>query len=308
MAANNAERAVAVAIKVGLVGVGTMGRGLARNLATKGHALCVFDHDERACAEAAGFGARTAASLADLAAASDIMLTCLPSVASIRAVYLGSQGLVATARRGSLLVDLSTGDPALARECAARAEARGLAFLDAPMLRNPEAAWNGTLHLIVGGDAAVLERARPVLDAVAERVVRVGPAGAGQVLKLINNAVTISNTAILCEVFTVARAQGVDLALLAEALGSSMAGSKVLPTVAKRLIENDHRPLFATDVVKKDITLYTELAAGIGCMCPIGDTVRDLVHLASAMGWGADHYTRVATALEAASGQRQVAK
>lgn len=299
---------MATAIKIGLVGVGTMGRGLARNLATKGHALGVFDNDERACAEAVGFGAHVAASLPDLAESSDIVLTCLPSVASIRAVYLGPQGLVATARRGSLLVDLSTGDPALARECAAQAEARGLAFLDAPMLRNPEAAWNGTLHLIVGGDAEVLERARPVLDAVAERVVRVGPTGAGQVLKLINNAVTISNTAILCEVFTVARAQGVDLALLAEALGSSMAGSKVLPTVAKRLIENDHRPLFATDVVKKDISLYTQLAAGIGCLSPVGDTVRDLVRLASGMGWGGDHYTRMATVLEIASGQRELAK
>ena len=288
---------------VGLIGVGTMGRGLARNLATKGHALRIFDHDPRACAEAEGFGARTSASLAELASSCDVILTCLPSVAAIDAVYRGPQGLLASAPRGAVLVDLSTGDPALARDCAARAHERGLDFLDAPMLRNPEAAWNGTLHLIVGGDAAVLERVRPVLQAVSERVMHVGPVGAGQVLKLINNAVTISNTAILCEVFGVARAQGVDLALLAEALGNSMAGSKVLPSVTQRLIDDDHRPLFATDVVKKDISLYTALAAGIGCMSPIGDAVRDLVRLASGIGYGAQHYTRVATVLEIGSGR-----
>ena len=118
------------------------------------------------------------------------------------------------------------------------------------------------MHLIVGGEAAVLDRVRPLLDAIAERVMHVGAVGAGQVLKLINNAVTIGNTAILCEVFTVARARGVDLAMRAEALGNSMAGSKVLPTVSKRLIEGNHRPLFTTGVVKKDISPYTALAAG----------------------------------------------
>lgn len=290
---------------VGLIGVGTMGRGLARNLATKGHALRVFDRDAQASAETESFGASASPTLQELASSCDVILTCLPSVAAIDAVYRGPQGLLATAPRGAVLIDLSTGDPGLARDCAAKARERGLDFLDAPMLRNPEAAWNGTLHLIVGGDAAVLQRVRPVLEAVSERVMHVGPVGAGQVLKVINNAVTISNTAILCEVFGVARAQGVDLAMLAEALGNSMAGSKVLPSVAKRMIDNDHRPLFATDVVKKDIGLYTALAAGIGCMSPIGDTVRDLVRMASGMGYGADHYTRVATVLEVGSGRPQ---
>lgn len=289
---------------VGLVGIGTMGRGLARNLATKGHDLTVFDMNAAACAEAVGFGARQAASVTELAKSCDILMTCLPSVAAIRSVYLGQGGLIDAARPGSVLVDLSTGDPDLARDCADRARAKGLAFLDAPMLRNPEAAWNGTLHLIVGGDLSVLDRVRPALEAVAERVVLVGPTGAGQVLKLINNAVTISNTAILTEVFGVARAQGVDLALLADALSNSMAGSKVLPSVAKRLIEDDHSPLFATDVVKKDISLYTALAASTGCLSPIGDTVRDLVRLASGMGYGNEHYTRIASVLAVAGGRR----
>ncbi|MFO1200751.1 MAG: NAD(P)-dependent oxidoreductase [Burkholderiaceae bacterium] len=288
--------------QVGLAGVGTMGRGLARNVVAKGHALKVFDTSARAVESAVELGAKPAASVAELAQTCDVVLTCLPSLAAIRAVYLEPGGLLESAHRGAVLVDLSTGEPSLARECARRAAQAGVDYLDSPMLRNPEAAWNGMLHLIVGGEVETLERVRPVLESVAERVLHVGPTGAGQVLKLINNAVTISNTAILCEVFNVARAQSVDLALLADVLGTSMAGSKVLPTVAKRLIGGDHSPLFATDVVKKDISLYTSLASESGCMVPIGESVRDLVRLASGLGFGAEHYTRIVTVLERARG------
>ena len=275
-----------------------MGRGLARNIVDAGHKLLALDSNSAMVDSLFELGVRKASGLRELAESCEVILTCLPSVKSIREVYLAPDGLIGLARKGSVLVDCSTSDPVLSREIAARLSPRGIDFLDAPMLRNPEAAWNGTLHLIVGGEASVVERVRSVLDAVAERVVLVGPVGAGDVLKLINNAVTISNTAILCEVFTVARAYGVDLTLLTDVLGSSMAGSKVLPTVSKRLIGNDHSSLFATDVVKKDITLYTNLAAAGELMCPLGDTVRDLMRLTSGAGYGAEHYSRLATLLE----------
>lgn len=294
--------------RVGLIGVGTMGKGVARNIALKGFDLTVFDRSPDACAVAISHGARVALSPIELASKCDIILTCLPSVDAIRAIYFGDQGVLQSAPRGATLIDLSTGDPAIARECAVEATVRGISFLDAPMLRNPEAAWNGTLHLIVGGEATTLEHVRPVLAAFSERILHVGSYGAGQTLKLINNAVTISNTAILCEVYEVAKANGVDLQLLTDALSSSMAASKVLPTVAKRLIESDHQPLFATDVVKKDISLYASLAENSGCVSPIGDTVRDLVSTASALGYGADHYTRIATVLEIASKDRAEVK
>lgn len=284
-------------MRVGLVGVGTMGRGLARNIAKAGHELWVFDRNRATADALVEYGAKPAESLTDLAEHCEVLLACLPSVAAIRSVFLEAGGLIELAQPGTTLVDLSTGDPVLGRECERRAAERGLTFLDVPMLRNPEAAWNGTLHLIAGGDPSALERVRPVLGAVSERIDHVGAAGAGQVLKLLNNAVTISNTAILCEAFTVAKAQGVEPALLAEILGSSMAGSKVLPSVAKRMISDDHSPLFATEVVKKDMTLYAALAAQAGSMSPLGDTVRDLLRLACGLGYGADHYTRIATVL-----------
>lgn len=295
-------------VRVGLIGVGTMGKGLARNLASKGFDLTVFDSNPQACEAVAGMGARIAPSPHALATTCDVILTCLPSVEAIRAIYFGDGGLLDSAQQGSTLVDLSTGDPVIARECAAQATKRGIHFLDAPMLRNPDAAWNGTLHLIVGGESSVLEQVRPVLEAVSERILHVGSYGAGQTLKLINNAVTISNTAILCEVFEVAKANGVDLSLLTDALGSSMAASKVLPTVSKRLIEDDHQPLFATDVVKKDISLYSALAGHSGRVTPIGNVVRDLVVAASEQGFGAEHYTRIATVLDRAGKAGRVSK
>jgi 4-hydroxybutyrate dehydrogenase / sulfolactaldehyde 3-reductase len=284
-------------LKVGLVGIGTMGRGLGRNILRAGHSLLVNDLNPAAVAELVELGASEAASVPELARQSDFILTCLPSVAAIQSVFLGSEGLVQHARPGTVLVDCSTGDPVLSRDIAAQARARGVDFIDAPMLRNPEAAWNGSLHLIVGGEASVVERARPVLEAVSERVLHVGAVGAGHVLKLINNAVTITNGVMLCEAFTVARAQGVDLALLTEVLGASMAGSKQLPGTSKRMIEDDHRPLFATDVVKKDMTLYADLVRSAGMLSPVGSSVLGLVAQASDAGFGGEHYTRVATVL-----------
>ena len=129
-----------------------------------------------------------------------------------------------------------------------------------------------------------------------------GPSGAGHTIKLINNAVTVCNATILCEALTVARKLEVDFDILCGVMSVSMAGSTSLPGVARRLIANDHSPQFSTDVVKKDITLFTELAGSLGAITPLANGARDLVRLASADGYGADHYTRVATVLEKAVG------
>lgn len=286
--------------QIALIGIGTMGRGLGRNLIKAGYNLGVLDKNVAAMDELVGMGAWAAGSMEELAERCTIYITCLPSVQSIRAVYQGPKGLVELAKPESILVDCSTSDPVLSREIAEQARKRGVDYLDAPMLRNPEAAWNGTLHIIVGGDENVFEKAKPVLDSFAEEVFRVGELGAGHALKLINNAVTISNSTILYETYTVARAYGVELTLLTKVLESSMAGSKVLPIVSKRLIENDHSPLFATEVVKKDISLYTNLAMAAEAMCPIGESVRDLARIACAQGYGSDHYSRIATVLDQA--------
>jgi 2-hydroxy-3-oxopropionate reductase len=145
---------------------------------------------------------------------------------------------------------------------------------------------------------------RTVLASFSEKITLVGPLGAGHVLKLINNAVTICNAAILCETFTIARAFDVDLEMLIEIMDASMASSKQLRSVGPRLIKDDHAPLFSTEVVKKDLTLYAELAASVGAMAPIGEAVRDLARIACSQGFGAEHHTRIATVLARAGGRK----
>ena len=287
---------------IGLVGVGIMGRGLAHNLLANQFKLLVVDNNGKAVAEAVGEGAEAAASVARLAARCDVVIACLPSLAAIKSVFLGDAGLIANARPGTILVDCSTSDPALTRELAALAATHDCPLLDAPMFKTPEAAWAGPLQLIVGGDGDALEKCRPALEAFSEKIVHAGPSGAGHTIKLINNAVTVCNATILCEALTVARKLEVDFDILCGVMSVSMAGSTSLPGVARRLIANDHSPQFSTDVVKKDITLFTELAGSLGAITPLANGARDLVRLASADGYGADHYTRVATVLEKAVG------
>jgi 3-hydroxyisobutyrate dehydrogenase-like beta-hydroxyacid dehydrogenase len=290
-------------MNVGLVGVGTMGKGLGKNILEAGFRLAVLDPNPASAQPIVDRGACTCASLAEMADTCDVIITCLPSLQTIRAVYLGTDGLVDSARPGTTLVDCSTGSPDLTREIGRRLRERNVGYLDAPMFRNPQAAWDGTLHLAVGGDADVLERVRTVLASFSEKIMRVGPLGAGHVIKLLNNAVTICNAAILCETFTIARAFEVDLHMLMEIMDASMASSKQLRNVAPRLINDDHAPLFSTEVVKKDLTLYAELAASVEAMAPIGETVRDLARMACSQGFGAEHHTRIATVLARAGGR-----
>jgi 3-hydroxyisobutyrate dehydrogenase-like beta-hydroxyacid dehydrogenase len=190
---------------VGLIGVGTMGRGLARNITRAGYELGVFDRQQSAVDEAVSFGARACAAPSEMLERADFVLTCLPTVESIRDVYLGSGGLIAAAPKKVPFVDCSTSDPDLTREIGRRAATIGCALIDAPMLRNAQAAWEGRLHFLVGGAADDIARARPVLEKLCERIVETGLLGSAHVVKLLNNAVTIVNSTIIAESFSLAR-------------------------------------------------------------------------------------------------------
>jgi 3-hydroxyisobutyrate dehydrogenase-like beta-hydroxyacid dehydrogenase len=287
---------------VGLIGIGTMGRGLARNIIRAGCELSVFDRQQLAIDEAVSFGARACAAPSEVLEQADFVLTCLPTVEAIREVYLGSGGLIAAAPKGILFVDCSTSDPDLTREigrCAATVEC---ALIDAPMLRNAQAAWEGKLHFLVGGTAEDIARARPVLEKLCEQIVETGPLGSAHVVKLLNNAVTIVNSTIIAESFALARKFEVDLRALYNVLDSSQASSKSLHSFAPRLISDDHRPTFSLDVALKDITLYTKLGASAYGLTPLGQVTRDLMQITSALGYGAEHYSRVATLLAKSAG------
>jgi len=282
---------------IGLIGLGNMGRGLGKNILEAGMSLSVMDMSREAVARLRDLGAREAASISDMVADSEVILTCLPSLESVRRIYLGEDGIAAHAEAGKTAVDCSTATPALAQEIGAALGAREMSFLDAPMLKTPQAAWDGTLHLVVGGDGDVLENVRPVLEAVSAKIVPAGALGNGQAMKLINNAMTLGTHVVVCEALTLARKLGVDLSAMLEVGDASMASSNKLRELAPRLIADDHSLSFATDVALKDLTAFSEMAKAAGAMIPACDAARDLMRLTSEAGHGGSNVSRVATVL-----------
>ena len=290
----------------GLVGAGIMGKGLARNLLAGGFELSVLDIDPAAMERAVGMGARPADGLAGLCAAAATIGTCLPSVEATRAVYLGPDGLIANAREGSALIDFSTGDPAVTRELARAAEGRSVQVIDAPMLRTEPHAWEGTVVLLVGGPEEAVERCRPALEAVSERVVHCGPVGTGHIFKLLNNVNGLCMHAMYAETFALAAKLGVDLDRLLDVLESGMSNSATLGALSKRILSGEEGPFFfATELALKDVSLYARLAADTGSPSLLANATRETYQLATLLGHGEEDVVSVGKALrEIALGEK----
>ena len=284
--------------RVGLVGLGNMGRGLANSLLSAGFPLSVFDLNSSVVVEFEDRGAKAASNLPDLLSHSDIILTCLPSLESIQAVYEGPEGIFKNAQHGTTVVDFSTSNPELTRKLGRLLGEKNIDLVDAPMLRNPKAAWDGNLQLLVSGSSEAIDRVKPILSAVSEDQLIVGDLGNAHGIKIINNAVTIANGAILCEVFTLARKIGIDLNLLYEVLDRSSASSKKLHITVPDLINSDHTPVYSINLCLKDIELFMNLASEIGANSPISEQVHQLFKLAEENGFGSEDNTRIATVLE----------
>lgn len=288
--------------KFGLVGVGTMGRGLTRNMTSAGIEVSAFDIDSERLSAAREVGARPVNGIGGVCAASDIVGICLPSVAAIRDVFEGSDGLLAEAREGQIIVDFSTSDPNLTREMSARAAETGVTVVDAPMLRSEDAAWAGTLVLLVGGPEEAVEACRPAFAAVSENFIHCGGVGTGHTFKLLNNVNGISMHAAYSETFVLAKKLGLNTDKLLQVLRSGLSGSTILEAMTHRILDDNHEHQFAIDVALKDVTLFCRLAADSGTTSVMGDATRHLMQLTSLAGYGDDTMTRVGTALAGISG------
>ena len=238
----------------GLVGAGTMGKGLARNLLRNGFEVSVHDIDAAAVDRAVGMGAKPANGLAGLCEATGTIGTCLQSIEAIRSVYQGPDGLIANAREGSALIDFSTSDPAVTRELADEAASRAVHVVDAPMLRMEQHAWEGEVVLLVGGPEEIVERCRPAFEAVSERFVHCGPVGTGHIFKILNNVNGLCIHAMYAETFALAAKLGVDLDRLLDVLSNSTSNSAALGALSKRIVTGEDGPFFATEVALKDVS------------------------------------------------------
>ena len=262
-------------MRVAFVGLGAMGLPMAQNIARAGFPLTVWNRTAATARPVAELGAAVAASPKEAAEAADVTLLCLPSSPEVGEILERADGVLAGAARGSIVVDCSTIDPQASRGFAARCAERGVDFLEAPLSGGTIGATNGTLTLMIGGDAAVLERARPVLQAVGKNLFHVGGAGAGQTVKLCNQMIFAAQMVAVAEAYTLLGDSGIDPKLATEIFSVSTADCTavrgrvpVAGVQPNAPASNDWKPGFATEWMAKDLHLVEELARSLTRFVP----------------------------------------
>jgi 3-hydroxyisobutyrate dehydrogenase-like beta-hydroxyacid dehydrogenase len=262
---------------VALLGLGLMGRPMALNVARAGHSLVVWNRTRARAEEvaAAAPGVRVAATPQEAVAQAGVSLTMVSDPPALEEVLWGAHGGLAGLRSGSLLVDSSTVSPALARRAAAACKERGASFLDAPVTGGTWGAEKGELVFMVGGDAAVVERARPVLGAMGKRIFHLGPHGAGQTIKLAMNLLLALEVGALAEALALVRAAGIEGEKLVEVMQSSMARAAVLDIKAPLILKDEFAPSFPLRLMHKDLGLALELANQLGVPLPATAAARE---------------------------------
>jgi 2-hydroxy-3-oxopropionate reductase len=252
---------------IGFIGLGIMGKPMARNLLKAGHSLVVHNRSRAAVDELGREGATIAASSQELAGQSDILITMLPDSPDVELVYAGEGGVFSGVKAGSLLIDMSSISPVVARKLASEAERRGCAMLDAPVSGGEAGAINGTLSIMIGGTAAGVERAMPIFELLGKNIVHVGEAGAGQVTKAANQMVVGTTIAIVSEALVLAAKAGVDAAKVRQALLGGFAQSKILEAHGQKMLERNFNPGFRIRLHEKDMKIA--LAAGFEYGVPL---------------------------------------
>ena len=252
--------------KIGMVGIGLMGHGIATNLARHGHELAVLEHPGNQPLDALrAAGVTTFQGAADLAARSEVVILVVTGAPQVEAVLAGPGGVLEGLRPGTLVIDCSTSLPATSARMARAVEDKGGRFLDAPMTRTPKEAAEGRLNLLVGGDAALLEEARPVLQCFAENLTHVGPVGAGHGMKLLHNYVSLGMVSLLAEAAACADANGVGMESFVEVLAKGGGGGIALERIKGYLLTRDPSGLrFSIANARKDLDYYNAMAGESG--------------------------------------------
>jgi len=287
--------------RIGLAGTGRMGSAMARALHRATRELVLWNRDAtKAQALAEEVGARVASTPAELAASVDVVLTMLADDAAVAAVYDGPEGLLAGAREGSILVDLSTASPGALGAYEARARERGVALLDAPVSGSTATATSGQLTIMVGGDADDLRRARPALEPLATSIFHLGPLGTGAAMKLATNTLIFGLNEAVAEGLVLAEHAGIDRIAAYQVLAASAAGAPYLGYKRAAFVDPQGTPVaFSLDLAEKDLRLITGLAASLGLSLPQAGTNLAMVRAASTGGRGGADFATVAEELRA---------
>lgn len=294
--------------RVGFIGLGLMGHGMAKNIVEKGFPLTVMAHRKReAVDDLKTRGAVEVSSPRAVAEASDIVLLCVTGSPEVEAVTLGDNGLVSAGKKGLLVVDCSTSDPASTRRLALALKERGVAFVDAPLSRTPKDAWEGTLDVMVGGDDADVARARAVLETFAGRIAPTGPVGTGHTMKLLNNFVSLGYAALYSEALALGAKSGLSPKVFDAVIKGGRMDCPFYHTFSQYALGRDRNAHKFTLVnALKDLSYLAGAAQALGIGNPVGAAVRNSFAQAVATGHGEDYVPMLSDHVAAWSGTKLV--
>lgn len=287
---------------LGFVGLGMMGGAMVRNLLSSGYGLDVFDVDQTKVNVFTGLGATPAGSPKEVAVKSQVVLSSLPDPAIVKKVYLGPDGMIEGASRGSVLIDLSTVDPETSRTNSKAAAAKDVKYLDAPVSGGPKEAESGKLIVIVGGDKDAFARCKGILDVLGSTVHYAGSSGAGNVVKLVNNIMSMSNILIAAEALVLGVKAGVDGQTLFDIIRTSGGRSSQFEKRFPNVLAGNFEPRFTVDLAKKDLGLALDMARSLTVPMPATSLVHQLHCVVSSVGDGQKDHAAVIRLFESWAG------
>src|SRR5881227_869483 len=275
-----------MATSVGFIGVGNMGNPMASNVLKAGFPMTVFDLHPPAMENLLRAGAKGAASARDVVERNEIVMTCLPASPDVEAVYLEPGGLVDRAKPGTILIDLSSVLPSTPKKIEPRAKARGVHFLEAPVSGGVSGARAATLAIMVGGEAEPLQRATPVLRAIGPNIFHVGPVGAGNTVKAINNMMACVNSLAMMEGVALGVKAGLDPMVIYEVVKASSGGSKALERIPTAIVPREFEPGFKVFLMNKDLETFNTIAKELHVPVSFSNVAQRYQQAALAAGLG----------------------
>jgi 2-hydroxy-3-oxopropionate reductase len=271
---------------IGFIGLGIMGKPMARNLLKAGYSLTVHNRSRAAVDELSNEGADVAMDAQEVASRSEVVITMLPDSPDVELVYAGEKGIVAGLKSGTLLIDMSSISPVVARKLAADAEKRGSDMLDAPVSGGEAGAVSATLSIMIGGKTSAVERAMPIFQTLGKNIIHVGDAGAGQVTKAANQMVVGTTIAIVGEALVLAAKAGVDPAKVRQALLGGFAQSKILEAHGQKMLDRNFKPGFRIRLHEKDLKIALATGSEYGVPLMVTGVVGQMMTAMKGMGNG----------------------
>jgi 3-hydroxyisobutyrate dehydrogenase-like beta-hydroxyacid dehydrogenase len=292
--------------RIGFIGIGLMGHGMAKNLLKKGHAVTFLVHRNRSnIADLLELKGKEASSPADLTAGADVVFLCVTGSAQVEANVYGGDGILGSARSGQIVVDCSTAQPESTDRIRADFEKKGVRYVDAPLARTPLQAEEGKLNCMVGADARTFTEVKPVLEKFCENIFHVGGFGAGHRMKLVNNFLAMSHALATCEALAVCAKVGIDLEAFYKLISAGGANSAMFQMVVPKALKGDHSGLlFTLANAKKDIGYYQQMAGDASFAGPLGGVLYQQLVQANALGLGEKFVPSLIEAYERINGIR----